>query len=83
MSETTISVRVDEMIHKQMKLHDEINWSAVIRTSLAEKLDKLETIDTTRALQAAKKMDALRKAKVFSQGKQTTELIREWREKRK
>ncbi len=46
-------------------------------------VEKLETIDTTRALHAAKKMDALRKAKAFSQGKQSTELIREWREKRK
>ncbi len=83
MSETTISVRVDDQIHKQMKVHDEINWSAVIRHALAQKLEKMETIDSPRAIQAAHKMDVLRKSNIFSQGKQSTELIREWREKRK
>ena len=83
MSETTISVRVDETVHKQMKLHDDINWSAVIRQSLSQKLEQMESINIDRALRGAKQMDALRKSKSFDHGKQSVELIREWREKRK
>lgn len=83
MQDTTISVRVDEVIHKQMRVHEDINWSAVLRQSLVKKLEQLETIDYDRAQHGAKRMDALRKAKTFDHGKQVTEFIREWREKRK
>ncbi len=83
MAETTISVRIDEQLHRQLKLHDEINWSAIIRKSLSEKLEQFESIDRERATRAAKWMDELRKSRAFDKGKPVTELIREWREKRK
>lgn len=83
MTETVVSVRVDNTVHEQMKLHDDINWSGVIRQSLLEKLEHLEQIDKERARQAAQHMDKLRRAKVFDKGKSSEELIREWREKRK
>ena len=45
MTETTISVRIDKKVHNQMRLHDEINWSAVIRRALQEYLRKLQIVE--------------------------------------
>lgn len=83
MADVTISLRVNETLHDQMKMHDEINWSAILRKSIAEQLEKLERIDTDRAKKAAQTMDKIRKTKTFDKGKTSVETIREWREKRK
>lgn len=82
MSEQIVSLRIDENIHSRMKLHDEINWSAVLRNFVVNKLDELESINFERAKRAAKLIDSLRKSTKVK-GKSTTEIIREWREKRK
>lgn len=42
-------------------MHDEINWSAIIRKTVAEKLRQLNTIDRERAVNAARDIDRLRK----------------------
>ncbi len=83
MTDATISLRVDKRIHSMMKMHDEINWSAVLRKTLAERLRQLEVIDRDRALQAAKSMDKLREKKIFDKGEAVTKIIRRWRDKRK
>lgn len=83
MADVTVTLRVDKNIHNQMKLHDEVNWSAVLRKSIIKKLEGLERIDVARAKQAVKSMDAIRKAKIFDKGKSSVEVIREWRRKRK
>ena len=83
MADTTISVRINEELHQQMKLHDEINWSGVIRNTLIQKLEQLEKINKDLALKAAKSMDKLRQAHVFDGGKPSVEIIREWRDRRK
>ncbi len=83
MVDVTVSLRVDKSLHEQMKLHDEINWSAMMRNSIAEQLDKLERIDAERAKHAAKQIDELRKTKAFDKGKTSVEIIREWRGKRR
>lgn len=83
MAETTVSVRVDEQLHRQMKRHEEINWSAVLRKSIAEQIEKTERIDYERAQQAIKRTLAIRKLRLFDYGKSSTELIREWRLKRR
>ncbi len=83
MAEITISVRVDKKLHEQMKLHDEVNWSAILRKSIAEQLEEREQIDTVRARKAAQRIDELRRAGAFKGGKSSVEIIREWREKRK
>ena len=83
MSETTISVRIGESMRNQMKLHEEINWSSVLRNSVAEKLEELASIDFKRAEEATKLLTEVRKSKVFDKGKSSEEIIREWREKRK
>lgn len=83
MSEVTISLRVDKEIHQEMKHHDHINWSAVLRNSIANTLENLDKIDVHRAEAAAKTIDALRAEKCFTKGKKSVEVIREWREKRR
>jgi len=83
MTESTISLRVDKHIHQEMKKHDEINWSAVLRKSILQTLTNMDRIDSMRATAAVKMMNSLQKTKMFIKGKTSVEVIREWREKRK
>jgi len=83
MTEATLSVRIDKEIHEQMKLHEQMNWSAILRRSVVEQLEKLNTLDKEKAKKAAIHMDALRKAHAFDRGKSSVEVIRTWREKRR
>ena len=83
MTEVTISLRVDKGVHQEMKHHDHINWSAVLRNSIVQTLLDLDKLDNARADTASKTIDALRSAKLFTRGKKSVEVIREWREKRK
>jgi len=83
MTEAIISVRVDKPIHDQMKIHDEINWSGVLRSAIDKKLDELETIDIKKAQEAMSEVEKLRKSKAFTTKKLAEETIREWRDKRR
>ena len=83
MSDTTISVRIDEELYNRMQIHEEINWSGMIRSLLSRKIDDLESIDLERAKVAVKNIDKIRSSSIFGGGKDSTELIREWRDKRK
>ena len=79
--ESIVSLRVDRRIHSQMKLHDEINWSAILRKAILQKIEQLESINESRAREAAKSIDKIRKSGIFDKGKSSAELIREWRDK--
>ena len=88
MSQTTISVRIERAEHEQMKRHDDIKWSSVIRHSIHQKLQEAKLqeaspLDTVRARHAAAVMDKLRRLRAFDHGRPTGEIIREWREKRR
>ena len=83
MRDVTLSVRVDPRTHEQMKAHDEINWSAVLRKSIDKTLEELEKVDPVRMEIAFNTIDRLYKAKAFSKGKNSIEVLREWREKRR
>ncbi|MDO8508257.1 MAG: hypothetical protein Q7S27_01080 [Nanoarchaeota archaeon] len=83
MADVTVSFRIDKSTHSMMKIHDEINWSAIIRKTVAEKLRQLNSLDKERALNAARNIDKLRKKKIFDKGGSATQIIREWRDKRK
>ena len=82
-----MSFRVKKDIHNEMKQHDEVNWSAVLRKAVMEKIRQRDInnfeIDKKRAREASKKIDDIRKSKIFDKGKNSTELIREWRDRRK
>ncbi len=83
MSDATVSVRVDEELHAEMKIHDEVNWSAVLRKAIVEQVSRLEQINTTQAQDAFAAIAEMRKIRIFDKGKNSTEIIREWREKRR
>jgi len=83
MESTTISVKIDNEIYSNMKMHDYINWSALIRKSLVQQLEQMNRINTEKAKKAAIDIDRIRKSGVFKGGKSGVEIIREWRNKRK
>ena len=83
MSDATVSVRVDENLHTEMKFHDEINWSAVLRKAITEQVERLEQIDIARAQKAFSAIAEIKNARIFDKGKNSTEIIRAWREKRR
>jgi len=81
--ETIISLRIDKSLHQSMKLHNEINWSAVLRKSISQKINQMEDVNMNKSIEAAKGMERIRKSGVFSGGKKAEEIIREWRDKRR
>jgi hypothetical protein len=82
MADVTISLRIDKKLHQRMKQHDELNWSAVLRRSIAEELDHIEHFDRKRAQDAVKAAKDIRESDGYH-GKSGAEIIREWRDKRK
>ena len=51
--------------------------------TVSEQIDNSESIDLGRVMESKKIMDRLRKARAFDNGKSSTAVIREWREKRR
>ncbi|MBS3147679.1 hypothetical protein J4219_02230 [Candidatus Woesearchaeota archaeon] len=83
MPDVTISLRVDKQIHQEMKRHDEINWSAVLRKGIVDYLAKHDHFDAEKARKAAESIDSIRQSGIFDKGRPTGEILREWRDKRK
>ncbi len=80
----SINVKIQEDLYGSMGIHEEINWSGVIRSAIKEKLKSLEDrkFDKERARKAFNASQKLLAAHAFS-GRPGTEIIREWRDKRK
>ena len=83
MADVTISMRLDRKMHEKMKMHDEVNWSAILRKSISSYIDQFDEIDISEAKKAADDMDNLRVSNAFSSGQSGAEIIRKWRDKRK
>ena len=83
MDDTTISLRINRELRDMMKSHEEINWSAILRRAIIENLKHREVIDLEKRRKASEEIDKIRKSGVFSGGKDSTLIIREWRNKRK
>lgn len=86
MTDTTISVRIDERLYAKMKQLETINWSAVMRKAVQQQVEqqqKGEEFDKERALRAIGSMEKIRKSRIFDEGKSSVEIIREWRNKRR
>lgn len=82
MAESTVSLRVNKKLHEAMKAYKEVNWSAVLRRSIEQTMERMEQIDVKEANEAARIMDRLRRLNAFSKGKEGTAIIREWRKRR-
>ena len=80
-----ISVKIDEELWTAMKTHEEVNWSGVIRNTIKNKLEELEEkkFDKNKARKAIEKIKKIRQQGSFKLDKTGTEIIREWRDKRK
>lgn len=66
-----ISVRIDEERKKEMDSHPEINWSAVTRQAIDEKLaalERLERMDELAARSEASREDAAEIADSINKG---------------
>ncbi len=86
MADTTISVRVDERLHQRMRELDHINWSAIMRKAIekyVENSQKQDSFNEEKARKAARDIDRIRRSGIFNSGKTGTEIIREWRDKRR
>lgn len=80
-----INVKVDDKLWQRMKKHDEINWSGVIRNSIRQKIETIsqqEQFDHDLAAKAFHDALDIRKKKLF-QGRSGTDIIREWRDRKK
>ncbi len=82
MDNTIISVRINKELKEKMNLYEDVNWSAVLRKAIIENLDSKQRIDIEKRKKAFALMDKLRKKRVFDGGKNSTEIIRKWRDKR-
>ena len=77
----TVSLRVPEELKRRMDEHDHINWSAVIRATLEEELDQLESRAIGHAVATSERLsNDIDPATVADRN--TAETIREWRDKR-
>jgi len=83
MADEVISLRIGKELKEKLRAARHINWSEVIRRSLTEEVEKIHRIDSKKAEEAIRDMNRIRKSRVFSGGKTGTEIIREWRDKRK
>ena len=52
-----ITLSIPEDLHEKMKHHSEIRWSQVVRKTLAEKIELLETLDRIAKKSKLKKED--------------------------
>ena len=85
MNDKVISLRLNKDLYRKMKMHEQINWSSIVRKTISQELDKMEenNFDEEKAKKAARDSEKIRKSGIFDGGETGTEIIRKWREKRK
>ncbi len=83
MTDTTISVRIDKSLREKMKALDYINWSAILRKAIIRQIEENRQKNREKMRKASESMDKIRASGVFNEGKTGTEIIREWRDKRR
>ena len=66
-----------------MRSHEEVNLSAVLRRAIIENLENKEKVDREKRRKAFAMMDKLRKEGAFDGDRNSTEIIREWRNRRR
>ena len=77
----TVSLRVPDDLKKKMDEHGEINWSAVIRASIEEEIERLESHGIGHAIATSKRLSSeIGEEEVEDEN--TAETMREWRDRR-
>lgn len=72
-----ISVRVDEKLKKEMEQLREVNWSKIIREAIRTRIDQEKQRNLAKAVLINEKI-----RKTATKGYDSTNVIREWRERR-
>jgi len=83
MKDEIISLRVDKNLKSRMKTHNEIKWGVILRNAIVETLENQSREEIEKRKKAVGMMDRIRKSGVFDGGKNSTQIIREWRDKRR
>ena len=83
MTDTTISLRINNEIKGKMDMLEHINWSSLIRRLIIEELKKQEITRREKTKKAIQEIRKIRESGIFDKGKTGVEIIREWRNKRK
>lgn len=77
----TVSFRVPDEVKSRMDEHDEINWSAVLRSHIEEELAEMEERNLARAVATSERLSRqIDPADVANQN--TADAIRAWRNER-
>jgi len=61
---TNITFSVDDDLHKKMKEHPEIKWTAILRQSIVNYLKKVEEIDVLSIIDFKKRLDPVTLKKI-------------------
>jgi hypothetical protein len=84
MTDSIISLRISKEMLEKMRTNDEVNWSAFLRNCLNKQIEQTNFADKNKMKKAEEIMKKMREiSKSMGGGKTTTEIIREWRDKRK
>ena len=77
----TVSLLVPDALKRKMDEHGEINWSAVLKSSIEDELDRLESRSIAHAVATSERLSGeITDAGVAERN--TAETVREWRETR-
>ncbi len=77
----TVSLRVPDVVKERMDEHDEINWSAVIRSNIEDELERLESRRIGHAVATSERLSAeIDDADVEDEN--SAAIVREWRDAR-
>lgn len=77
----TVSFRVSDELKEKMNEHGEINWSAVLKSSIEDELDRLESHNIAHAVATSERLSGeITDADVAERN--TAETVRECRETR-
>ena len=75
----TVNFRVPDELKEKMDDHDDIDWSAVLRSNIEDELDRLESRSVAHAVATSERLSGeITDAGVAKEN--TAETVREWRE---
>ena len=77
----SVSVRVPDEMKERMEEHDEVNWSAVLRGTIEEELQELESRNVAHAVATSERLSSAIDTDAVA-ATNTAETIRRFRESR-
>ena len=85
MNDEIISLRINKNLKEKMRMLNHLNWSVILRKMIEQQIEKIEedNFDIDRAKKTSEDMNRIRKAGIFNKGRTGTEIIKDWRDKRK